>query len=87
MLNLIGISMIRNLSTSIPYSRKKLLMSANLANHTNNMKRYISPLLVFNLITLTNPNNPRSSRQKYVITNRGCKVAQYLFEQDITNDG
>ena len=80
-----NIGMIRNLSGKVAYSRKELLMSVNLTNHTDNVKRHIDPLLTMGILLLTDPDSPRSPRQSYTLTEQGRRIAQYLFEQRITN--
>ncbi|MBU1833092.1 MAG: hypothetical protein KKF24_10385, partial [Gammaproteobacteria bacterium] len=85
-ISLAGIGMIRNLSGKWKYSRKELLLAANLANHSDSVKRHIEPLVLSGILALTNPESPRSPRQKYQLTEYGERLAQYLFEQNITSD-
>ncbi len=77
--------MVGKLSGKVSYSRKELLMSVGLANHTDNVKRHIEPLLAMGLLLLTDPDSPRSPRQSYTLTERGRRFSQYLSEQRITN--
>ncbi|WP_373511921.1 RNA-binding domain-containing protein [Persicitalea sp.] len=81
-----SIRMLRNLSGKRLRSRKELLKGANLSNHTDNAKRHFEPLLSADLLTLTDPESPRSPRQKYYLTEHGERLAQYLFEQKISDD-
>lgn len=81
-----GMDMIGKLIGNVSYSRKELLMGVGLANHSDNVKRHIDPLLTRGLLLLTNPDSPRSPRQSYTLTERGRRLAQYLSEQRITNN-
>ncbi len=79
-----SVGMLRNLSGNRQLSRKELLTGAGIANHSDSVKRHVEPLLWPGFLALTNPENPRSPRQKYQLTERGERLAQYLFEQKIT---
>lgn len=80
-----GMDMIGKLSGKVSYSRKELLMSVGLANHSDTVKRHIDPLLTMGILLLTDHDSPRSPRQSYTLTERGRRLAQYHSEQRLTN--
>lgn len=45
-------------------------------NRTKFRKKLINPLLEMELLSMTIPDKPRSSRQKYVITKKGKDLLQ-----------
>ncbi len=64
-------------------SGKLLLKAAGYKSRTGNFKRSLEKLLSHDLIQMTNPDNPRASNQKYVISPKGT---QMLIDQEIPSD-
>lgn len=54
----------------IPRSRKDILEQLGLVNHTLNFRKHLLPIIVDGLIVKTLPDKPRSSKQRYVITEK-----------------
>ena len=57
-----------------PRRKQDILTHVNLAPVYMNYKRHILPLLKKRLLTLTIPDKPQSSKQRYVVTDQGRKV-------------
>jgi ATP-dependent DNA helicase RecG len=53
-----------------------------LNKHTDNKKRHIEPLLKYNWITYTIPNNPRDRNQKYQLTKEGKRLVKLLGKRN-----
>ena len=56
------------------HSRQELQDKLNLANREHFRKNYMQPALDVNLIELTIPEKPNSSKQKYRLTEKGILV-------------
>jgi len=54
-----------------PRTSQELLAVAGYSSRTGNFKRSIDRLLTYRLIQMTTPDKPRSSRQKYRLTEKG----------------
>jgi ATP-dependent DNA helicase RecG len=57
-----------------PQKRSELLNSTGLSNHTDNASRYVTPLVVADLLTMTIKGKPNSPQQKYYTTEKGKKL-------------
>lgn len=54
-------------------SMSELQVKFGFGNRTYFKRKMLDPLISLQLIEMTNPNNPKASNQKYVITNNGSK--------------
>ena len=54
-----------------PKRRGEILQMLDLVNKYENYERYILPLIEKKLLAMTNPEKPRSSKQKYFTTENG----------------
>ncbi|NEM99434.1 RNA-binding domain-containing protein [Pontibacter burrus] len=64
-----------------PAKRKDILEGVlGLANHTDNARRYIDPLLAEGLLDRTIKDRPSSPLQRYVITEKGRKLLKHQQE-------
>ncbi len=54
-----------------PRTGRELIAAAGYSSRTGNFKRSIDRLLTYRLIQMTTPDKPRSSRQKYRLTEKG----------------
>ncbi|WP_352421149.1 RNA-binding domain-containing protein [Proteiniphilum sp.] len=52
-------------------SRKEIMDMLQVSNQTKNHNRYITPLVELNLLLLTTPNKPNSSKQQYMTSEVG----------------
>lgn len=52
-------------------SRKEIMDMLQVSNQTKNHNRYITPLVELNLLLLTAPNKPNSSKQQYMTSEEG----------------
>jgi len=59
---------------SLPRTKKEILKHLDLSNVYLNYKRNIYPLVENELLKMTIPDKPQSSKQRYVITERGREV-------------
>ena len=48
--------------------------AAGYKTRTGNFKRSLEKLLTNNLIQMTNPENPKASNQKYIISEQGFRL-------------
>ncbi|RLD77656.1 MAG: ATP-dependent DNA helicase [Bacteroidetes bacterium] len=55
-------------------TRKSILEIIEYKNHTDNYKKYILPLIENDLLQFTIPDTPKSSKQKYKITEKGLAI-------------
>lgn len=55
----------------IPHSRKEILSFLGFANHMDAFRKHLLPIIENGLITKTLPNKPTSSKQRYLITEKG----------------
>ncbi len=60
--------------TLTPRSRSSLQSQLGLSDAVNFRRLYLHPLIEAGLVTLTNPENPRASNQRYVITESGLAL-------------
>jgi len=58
----------------VPHSKSEILKHLNLSNVYLNYKRKIYPLIKQRLLKMTIPEKPRSSKQKYIITEKGKHI-------------
>ncbi|MCK4524439.1 putative DNA binding domain-containing protein [candidate division WOR-3 bacterium] len=58
----------------IPRSKSEILKYLNLADVYLNYKRKIFPLIEKGILKMTIPEKPRSSKQKYIITEKGKQI-------------
>ena len=65
------------LLTRQPISMKSLLIETDQTNRGRFMANYIKPMIELGLIEMTAPDQPNSSKQKYVI---GSKGKDLLFD-------
>lgn len=59
---------------AVPKSKKELLELCGLSDRKNLTQKYLEPLLKDGLLTLTVPEKPTSSKQKYKTTDKGKEV-------------
>ena len=62
-------------------SGKQLLELAGYKSRTGNFKRSLEKLLTNELIRMTNPENPKASNQKYVISEHGFRLLKVWEER------
>ncbi len=60
-------------------TRAELMKDLKLKDRVNFYKKYLQPALTLNLIEMTIPGKPRSSKQKYRITEKGKEVLERLL--------
>ena len=59
-----------------PRSRKEIMDMLEVTNQTLNFERFIKPLLESLLLSMTLPENPKSSKQRYFITPEGLSLVR-----------
>ena len=59
-------------------TRSEILQSLGLKDRTNLAKEYVQPALAEGLIEMTIPDKPRSSKQKYRLTDKGRELQERL---------
>jgi len=59
-------------------SRKEILNHIGLTNKSTNFKRHIEPIVEQNWIGMTIPEKPRSSKQQYMLTEKGKKLIELM---------
>ena len=59
-------------------TRSEILQSLGLKDRTNLAKEYVQPALAAGLIEMTIPDRPRSSKQKYRLTDKGRELQDRL---------
>ena len=59
---------------SLPRAKKEILKHLNLSNVYLNYKRKIYPLVKNGLLKMTIPEKPQSSKQRYVIAEKGEQI-------------
>ena len=59
-------------------TRAEILQSLGLRDRTNLAKEYVQPALAEGLIEMTIPDRPRSSKQKYRLTDKGRELQERL---------
>ena len=71
---------VRNLIRSLDgeRTRAEILQSLGLKDRTNLAKEYIQPALAAGLIEMTIPDKPRSSKQKYRLTDKGREWQEHM---------
>lgn len=62
----------------VPRKRSELLKGLGLKNHSDNVTRYIVPLLDTGLLSATIIDKPTSSNQKYYVTEKGERMLKQL---------
>ena len=68
-----------NLSIN-PIIISELMKEFDWTNRTKFRSKYINPLIELNLITMTIPGKPKSSKQKYITTEKGKELLEELKE-------
>lgn len=63
-------------------ARKDILEIIGYKNHTDNYRKYILPLIENDLLQFTLPNTPKSSKQKYQITDKGLAFMSLIEENN-----
>ena len=58
--------------------RAEILQSLGLKDRTNLAKEYVQPALAAGLIEMTIPDKPRSSKQKYRLTDKGRELQERM---------
>ena len=58
----------------VPRSLTELTERAGVSHRTHFRNKHLKPLLEGRLIRMTNPENPRASNQKYVLTEAGAAL-------------
>ena len=58
----------------VPRSLTELMERAGVSHRTHFRNKHLNPLLGGRLIRMTNPENPRASNQKYVLTETGAAL-------------
>lgn len=61
-------------------SRKEIQNALELKDREYFRKKYLNPAIEQNLVGLTIPDKPRSSKQKYYLTKKGEGVLQKLID-------
>ena len=59
-------------------SRKEILIHIGLTNKSTNFKRHIEPIVVQNWIGMTIQEKPLSSKQQYMLTEKGKKLVELI---------
>jgi len=59
-------------------SRKEILNHIGLTNKSTNFKRHIEPIVVQNWIGMTIPEKPQSSKQQYMLSEKGKKLVELI---------
>lgn len=77
-LELPSVQILRNLANRVPMKRSEILAGIGLINHTKNATRYLTPLLQGNLVEQTSKGSPQSSQQRYVLTELGQQLLDFL---------
>ena len=62
-------------------TRSEILQSLGLKDRTNLAKEYVQPALAEGLIEMTIPDKPRSSKQKYRLTEKGRELQERLRQK------
>ena len=65
---------------NLPMSKKEILKHLKLSNVYLNYKRNIYPLVVNGFLKMLIPDKPQSSKQKYVITEKGKQLLESKFK-------
>jgi len=55
-----------------------LLLAAGLSQSSNNYRRHVMPLIESGLLAMSTPDRPRSSNQRYLLTNAGKRLLASL---------
>ena len=71
---------VRNLIRSLDgeRTRSEILQGLGLKDRTNLAKEYIQPALAAGFIEMTIPDKPRSSKQKYRLTDKGRELQEHM---------
>ena len=64
----------------VPRTGQELVRASGYATRTGNFKRSLEKLLIVGFIEMTIPDKPRSSRQKYRLTERGRQLLKQMEE-------
>jgi ATP-dependent DNA helicase RecG len=66
----------------IPRRMAEILKSLGISNRGYFKEHHLDPLIKAGIIDMTNPDNPRASNQKYVITEAGAQLKERRISQD-----
>ena len=71
---------VKNLIRSLDGERTRveILQSLGLKDRTNLAKEYMQPALAADLIEMTIPDKPRSSQEKYRLTDKGRELQERI---------
>ncbi len=71
---------VRNLIRSLDgeRTRAEILQLLGLKDRTNLAKEYVQPALTAGLIEMTIPDKPRSSKQRYRLTDKGRELQEHM---------
>ena len=58
----------------VPRSLAELMERAGVSHRTHFRNKHLKPLLAAGVVRMTNPDNPRASNQKYVLTEAGAAL-------------
>jgi ATP-dependent DNA helicase RecG len=64
------------LCKNVPKTGREIITASGYASRTGNLKRSLEKLKSMGLIEMTIPDKPRSSKQKYRLTEKGMKLIQ-----------
>jgi len=62
-------------------SREEIQDKLQLTDRKSFIKRYIQPAKEFNIIEMTIPDKPNSSKQKYRLTKKGLGIKEILNKE------
>jgi ATP-dependent DNA helicase RecG len=71
---------LKNMYHQGPLRRFDILDAVDLSNQTINVKRYFEPLVMLQMINSTIKDRPSSRLQRFVLTEIGERLAQFLME-------
>ena len=67
----------------VPRRLTELLEALRLTNRGYFKERHLDPLIQSGIVTMSNPDNPRASNQKYVITEAGARLKVLRMFDDV----
>lgn len=65
-----------NILAKCPLTRAEIQSALELKGQANFRYRYLEPALKMAFIEMTIPDKPKSSKQKYRLTEAGCKIRE-----------
>lgn len=66
----------------VPRSMADIMKNLDLSHRSFFKRKYLDPLLNGDIIRMTNPDNPKASNQKYVLTEAGIKLIAHRVHTD-----